>query len=79
MVKGADQADEAKKLVRYLTEPKEQRVFAQNNHEFGVDSLSDTTPRSSSSATSRRTRSTWRAPGKHLDDAVQMMNSVGWK
>ena len=44
VVKGADQADEAKKLVRYLTEPEEQRVFAQNNHEFGVDSLSDTTP-----------------------------------
>ena len=45
MVKGADKADEAKALVRYLTEPKEQRVFAQNNHEFGVDSLADTTPK----------------------------------
>ncbi|HEX5910387.1 MAG TPA: extracellular solute-binding protein, partial [Thermoleophilaceae bacterium] len=40
VVEGADQAEEAKKLVRYLTEPSEQRVFAQNNHEFGVDSLS---------------------------------------
>ena len=44
VVKGTDKADEAKELVRYLTEPKEQRMFAQNNHEFGVAPGRDTTP-----------------------------------
>ncbi len=79
VVKGADKADEAKALVRYLTEPKEQRVFAQNNHEFGVDSLADTTPEIKQFGGFRKDPIDVPGAGGHLDDAVQMMNSVGWR
>ncbi|HYI37206.1 MAG TPA: extracellular solute-binding protein [Thermoleophilaceae bacterium] len=78
VVKGADQAAEAKALVRYLTEPKEQRVFAQNNHEFGVDSQSDTTPEIKQFGSFKKDPIDVAGAGKHLDDAVKMMNSVGW-
>ena len=79
VVKAADQAAQAKKLVRYLTEPKEQRVFAQNNHEFGVDSLSDTTPEIKQFGSFKKDPIDVAGAGQHLGDAVQMMNSVGWK
>ena len=79
VVKGADQADQAKRLVRYLTEPKEQRVFAQNNHEFGVDSLQDTTPEIKQFGDFKKDPIDVAGAGEHLGDAVKMMNSVGWK
>ena len=79
VVKGADQAAQAKRLVRYLTEPKQQRVFAQNNHEFGVDSLSDTTPEIKRFGSFKTDPIDVEGAGSHLGDAVQMMNSVGWK
>jgi iron(III) transport system substrate-binding protein len=78
IVKGADQAGEAKKLVRYLTEPSEQRVFAQNNHEFGVDSQSDTTPEIKQFGTFKKDPIDVAGAGEHLDDAVKMMSDVGW-
>ena len=65
-------------LVRYLTEPSEQRVFAQNNHEFGVDSLSDTTPEIKQFGSFKHDPIDVAGAGRHLGDAVQMMNSVGW-
>jgi iron(III) transport system substrate-binding protein len=78
IVKGADQAGEAKKLVRYLTEPAEQRVFAQNNHEFGVDSQSDTTPEIRRFGTFKKDPIDVAGAGRHLGDAVRMMADVGW-
>ena len=79
IVKGADKADSAKRLVRYLTEPSQQRVFAQNNHEFGVDSLADTTPEIKQFGDFKQDPIDVAGAGKHLGDAVQMMNSVGWQ
>jgi iron(III) transport system substrate-binding protein len=78
IVKGADQEGEAKKLVRYLTEPVEQRVFAQNNHEFGVDSQSDTTPQIKQFGTFKTDPIDVAGAGRHLDDAVRLMTDVGW-
>lgn len=79
IVKGADKPDEAKKLVRFLTEPSEQRVFAQNNHEFGVDSQADTTPEIKQFGAFKKDPIDVAGAGEHLDDAVQMMSSVGWR
>ncbi len=78
IVNGADKADSAKRLVRYLTQPTQQRVFAQNNHEFGVDSLADTTPEIKQFGGFKQDPIDVAGAGKHLGDAVQMMNSVGW-
>ena len=79
VVEGADKADEAKALVRYLTAPAEQRVFARNNHEFGVASLSDTTPEIKQFGQFKRDPIDVAGAGRHLDDAVKMMNAVGWR
>ncbi len=78
VVKGADQAETARKLVRYLTDPRQQRVFAQNNHEFGVDSQADTTPEIKQFGTFKRDPIDVAGAGDHLDDAVSMMTDVGW-
>lgn len=78
IVKGADQAASAKRLVRYLTQPSEQRVFAQNNHEFGVDSQEDTTPEIKQFGSFKTDPIDVAGAGKHLDDAVKMMADVGW-
>ncbi len=79
VVKGSDQAGAAKRLVRFLTEPSQQRVFAQNNHEFGVDSLSDTTPEIKQFGSFKKDPIDVAGAGRHLDEAVKMMSSVGWK
>ena len=34
VVRGSDHAEEARELIRFLREPAQQEVFAQNNHEF---------------------------------------------
>jgi len=78
IVRGARHEADAKKLVRYLTEPRQQRVFAQNNHEFGVDSQSDTTPQIKQFGSFKKDPIDVAGAGRHLDDAVKMMADVGW-
>jgi len=79
IVKGADQKEQARKLVRFLTEPSRQRAFARSNHEFGVDSQADTTPEIKQFGSFKRDPIDVAGAGEHLDDAVKMMSSVGWR
>ena len=40
VVRGTDQPETARRLIEFLLEPRQQEVFAQNNHEFPVVELS---------------------------------------
>ena len=78
VVKASDQKDEAEDLVLYLTAPRQQRTFAHNNHEFGVGPGVKTTPEIAQFGTFKRDPIDVAGAGSHLDDAVRMMNDVGW-
>lgn len=78
IVKASDQKDEAENLMLYLTAPKQQRTFAHNNHEFGVGPDVKTTPEIAQFGTFKRDPIDVAGAGSHLDDAVRMMNDVGW-
>jgi iron(III) transport system substrate-binding protein len=69
VVRGSDKADEARALIEFFLRPSQQRVFVENNHELPV----------------RRGTPFKRDPidvagaGEHLDEALGLMNEVGWK
>jgi iron(III) transport system substrate-binding protein len=71
------QAD-AKELVASLTSPREQAVFARNNHEFAVDPAVRPTPEIAQFGSFKRDPIDVAGAGRHLDDAVTLMNRVGW-
>lgn len=78
VVKASDSKADATKLAEYLTSPAQQRVFARNNHEFAVGDAAGTTPEIAEFGTFKRDPIDVRGAGSHLEDAVQMMNDVGW-
>jgi iron(III) transport system substrate-binding protein len=68
VVRGSDHADEARALIEFLTRPAEQRVFVENNHEFAVTG----TPKF------RRDPIDVARAGARLDEALGLMDEVGW-
>jgi iron(III) transport system substrate-binding protein len=79
VVAASDRADDAQALVEYLTAPEQQRVFARNNHEFGVDPDVEPTSEIAEFGRFKRDPIDVAGAGRHLDDAVRLMNQVGWK
>ena len=69
VVTGSDQADEARELIEFLVSPGQQRVFSDNNQEFPVTGELEFTadPIDVEQA------------GARLDDAVDLMDEVGWE
>ena len=69
VVTGSDQADEAQDLIEFLVSPGRQRVFSDNNHEFPVTGELEfkADPIDVEQA------------GARLDDAVNLMDEVGWE
>jgi iron(III) transport system substrate-binding protein len=69
VVTGSDQADEAQDLIEFLVSPGQQRVFSDNNHEFPVTGELEfkADPIDVEQA------------GARLDDAVNLMDEVGWE
>lgn len=78
VVRASDRKREAEKLVRYLTDPRRQRTFARNNHEFGVAPGVKTTREIARFGDFKRDPIDVARAGSRLDDAVRMMNDVGW-
>lgn len=78
VVRASDRKREAEKLVRYLTDPRRQRTFARNNHEFGVTPGVKTTREIARFGDFKRDPIDVARAGSRLDDAVRMMNDVGW-
>jgi iron(III) transport system substrate-binding protein len=68
VVTGSDHADDARALIEFLTRPAEQRVFVENNHEFAVTETPDF----------KRDPIDVARAGARLDEALRLMDEVGW-
>jgi iron(III) transport system substrate-binding protein len=68
VVTGSDQADDAQELIEFLVSPGQQQVFSENNHEFPVTEELEfkADPIGVEQA------------GARLDDALNLMDEVGW-
>src|SRR3954454_19285961 len=65
-------------LLEFLTRPSEQRVFARNNHEFAVDPGVKPTAQIARFGSFKRDPIDVAGAGRHLSEAVRLMNEVGW-
>jgi iron(III) transport system substrate-binding protein len=68
VVRGSDRADDARALMEYLLRPGSQEVFVENNHEFPVRGGTDF----------KRDPIEVAAAGERLDEALGLMDEVGW-
>jgi iron(III) transport system substrate-binding protein len=68
VVKGSDRAGDARELIEFLVTPEQQQVFSDNNHEFpvGAELEFKADPIDVERA------------GARLDDALNLMDEVGW-
>ena len=78
VVEETDDPDRARRLLEFLTSPAQQRVFAASNHEFAADSRIRPTPEIARFGDFKRDPIDVAAAGSRLQDAVRMMNDVGW-
>jgi iron(III) transport system substrate-binding protein len=68
VVRGSDRPDDARALIAFLVQRQQQRVFADNNHEFPVRSGPDF----------KRDPIDVDGAGPRLSEALGLMNEVGW-
>ena len=68
VVRGSDNKQEATELIEFLVAPEQQRVFQQNNHEFQVAECCEF----------KRDPIDVEAAGARLDEALTLMDEVGW-
>ena len=78
VVKGSDLAGEATALIEFLTRPREQEVFAQNNHEFAAVGGAEPSAEIARFGDFKRDPIDVAAAGARLDDALRLMDEVGW-
>jgi iron(III) transport system substrate-binding protein len=78
VVRGTDQREQDIELMRYLTEPAQQRVFAHNNFEFAADPDVAPAEEIARFGTFRRDPIDVQGAGENLEDALQLMEEVGW-
>ena len=68
VVRGSDNKQEATELIEFLVAPEQERVFQQNNHEFQVADCCEF----------KRDPIDVAAAGARLDEAITLMDEVGW-
>jgi iron(III) transport system substrate-binding protein len=78
VVKSSDHAEEARKLIAFLRRPAEQEVFAQSNYEFPAVAGVKPSPVIARFGSFKRDPIDVDGAGPHLDDALQLMDEVGW-
>jgi iron(III) transport system substrate-binding protein len=78
VVKGTDQRSEDIELMRYLTEPAQQRVFAHNNFEFAADPDVAPADEIARFGAFKRDPIDVQGAGENLEAALQLMEEVGW-
>jgi iron(III) transport system substrate-binding protein len=79
VLKDSDRKAEAQQLVEYLAQPKEQKVFADNNYEFPVAPGVQPADIVKDFGTFKRDPIDVDGAGEHLDDALALMQQVGWQ
>jgi iron(III) transport system substrate-binding protein len=78
VVRGSDQPETARKLIEFLREPRQQEVFAQNNHEFPVVEGARPSPEIARFGDFKRDPIDVAGAGEHLTEALNLMDEVGW-
>ena len=78
VVRGSDQPETARKLIEFLREPRQQEVFAQNNHEFPVVKGAQPSPQIAQFGDFKRDMIDVAGAGAHLTEALNLMDEVGW-
>jgi iron(III) transport system substrate-binding protein len=78
VVRGSDQPETARKLIEFLREPRQQEVFAQNNHEFPVVKGARPSPQIAQFGDFKRDMIDVAGAGEHLTEALNLMDEVGW-
>jgi iron(III) transport system substrate-binding protein len=78
VVRTSDQPETARKLIDFLREPREQEVFAQNNHEFPVVKGARPSRQIAQFGDFKRDMIDVEGAGAHLTEALNLMDEVGW-
>jgi iron(III) transport system substrate-binding protein len=78
VVGGTDRAADAAALVEFLTAPRAQRLFAENNHEFPVVEGVEGSEEIARLGDFKRDPIDVDRAGARLDDAQRLMDEVGW-
>ena len=78
IVKGTDNRDGAVALIEYLTDPGRQGLFAANNKEFPADPAVEGAAEIARFGEFRRDPIDVDGAGPRLDDALRLMEDVGW-
>jgi iron(III) transport system substrate-binding protein len=78
VVRGSDQADLARELVDFLRQPSEQEIFARNNHEFPVVAGAEASDEIAQFGDFQRDPIDVERAGARLDEALTLMDEVGW-
>jgi iron(III) transport system substrate-binding protein len=78
ILKTSDRKAAAQKLLEYLAKPKQQRVFADSNFEFPVAPGVKPSQEIAQFGSFKRDPIDVDGAGEHLDDALQLMQQVGW-
>jgi iron(III) transport system substrate-binding protein len=78
VVAATDKPRQARRLVEYLGSSEQQQVLAAGNHELGVDPDVEPTDEIARFGAFKRDPIDVPGAGRHLGDAVRLMNQVGW-
>jgi len=78
VVRGSDRAADARALIEFLREPRQQEVFAQNNHEFPAVGGARPSKEIARFGSFKRDPIDVARAGAHLDEALSLMDEVGW-
>jgi iron(III) transport system substrate-binding protein len=78
VVRGSDHAEDARELIRFLREPAQQEVFARNNHEFPAVEGASGSPEIEGFGDFKRDPIDVDRAGARLDEALNLMDEVGW-
>src|SRR5215207_160112 len=78
VVRGSDQREAGRRLIEFLLDPRQQEVFAQNNHEFPVVEGARPSPEVAQFGDFKRDPIDVDGAGARLTDALNLMDEVGW-
>jgi iron(III) transport system substrate-binding protein len=78
VVHWSDQRAKARELIDFLREPSQQELFADNNHEYPAVSGVKPDPVMARFGTFKRDMIDVAGAGPRLDDALKLMDEVGW-
>ena len=78
VVHWSDQREKARELIDFLREPSQQELFAENNHEYPAVAGVKPDPVMARFGTFKRDMIDVAGAGPLLDDALKLMDEVGW-